>query len=137
MPAPNYKELDSRRDRARLKELETEGKTRPLTDAEEHERKHLHARLAAYALTPESAECAQMNLLKATRADLLTPEEKEELTRLEARYPDVPLDRTRIEQTMLLARESVRQLMLHRPREAEAMRRTRDNGFRDQEQHGP
>ena len=38
-----------------------------------------------------------MNLLKALRADLLTPEEKEELKRLEARYPDVPLDLTRIE----------------------------------------
>ena len=49
---PNYKELDSRRDRARLKELETEGKTRPLTAAEEHEQKHLRERLAAYALTP-------------------------------------------------------------------------------------
>ena len=34
---PSYKELDSRQDRARLKELETEGKTRPLTAAEEHE----------------------------------------------------------------------------------------------------
>ena len=101
----------SRQDRARLKELETEGKTRPLTAAEEHEQKHLHARLAAYALTPESAECAEMNLLKATRADLLTPEEKQELKRLEARYPDVPLDLTRIERVVLLARESVRQLL--------------------------
>ena len=108
---PNYKELDSREDRARLKELETEGKTRPLTAAEEHEQKHLHARLAAYALTPESADCAGMNLLKATRADLLTPEEKEELKKLEARYPDVPLDLTRIEPHVLLIRESVRQLL--------------------------
>ena len=118
---PNYKELDSRQDGARLKELETEGKTRPLTAAEEHEQKHLHGRLAAYALTPESAECAEMNLLKATRADLLTPEEKEELKRLEARYPDVPLDLTRIERVVLLARESVRQLL--RAREADLIRR--------------
>jgi hypothetical protein len=108
---PNYRELDSRQDRARLKELETDGKTRPLTAAEEHEQKHLPARLAAYALTPESADCARMNLLKATRADLLTPEEKEELKRLEARYPEVPLDLTRIERHLLLARESVRQLL--------------------------
>ena len=108
---PNYKELDSRQDRARLKELETEGKKRPLTAAEEHEQKHLHGRLAAYALTPESADCARMNFLKALRADLLTPEEKEELKTLEARYPDVPLDRTRIEDAVLLAQEAVRQLL--------------------------
>jgi hypothetical protein len=69
---PNYKELDSRQDRARVKELETEGKKRPLTAAEEHEQKHLHGRLAAYARTPESADCARMNFLKALRADLLT-----------------------------------------------------------------
>ena len=36
---PNYKELDCRQDRARLKELETEGKKRALTAAEEHEQK--------------------------------------------------------------------------------------------------
>ena len=108
---PNYKELDSREDRARLKELETEGKKRPLTAAEEHEQKYLHGRLAAYALTPELADCARMNFLKALRADLLTPEEKEELKKLEARYPDVPLDRTRIEPHVLLIRESVRQLL--------------------------
>ena len=52
-----------------------------------------------------------MNFLKALRADLLTPEEKEELKTLEARYPDVPLDRTRIEDPVFLARESVRQLL--------------------------
>ena len=46
-----------------------------------------------------------MNFLKALRADLLTPEEKEQLKRLEARYPEVPLDRTRIKQTALLATE--------------------------------
>ena len=132
---PNYKELDSRQDRARLKELETESKARPLTAAEEHERKHLHARLAAYALTPESADCARMNLLKATRADLRTPKEKEELTRLEARYPDVPLDLMLIERHVLLARESVAQCL--RAREADLMRRPADNRFRDQEQRGP
>jgi hypothetical protein len=36
---PNYKELDCRQDRARLKELETEGEKRALTAAEEHEQK--------------------------------------------------------------------------------------------------
>jgi hypothetical protein len=132
---PNYKELDSRRDRSRLKELETEGKTRPLTAAEGHEQKHLHARLAAYALTPESAECAEMNLLKATRADLRTPKEQEELKRLEARYPEVPLDLTLIERHVLLARESLAQCL--RAREADLIRRSADNGFRDQEQRGP
>jgi hypothetical protein len=132
---PSYKELDSRQDRARLKELETEGKTPPLTAAEEREQKHLHARLAAYALTPESADCARMNLLKATRADLRTPKEKEELTRLEARYPDVNLDLTLIERHVLLAREAVGQLL--RAREADLIRRPADNRFRDQEQRGP
>jgi uncharacterized protein YnzC (UPF0291/DUF896 family) len=131
---PNYKELDSRQDRARLKELETEGKKRPLTAAEEHEQKHLHGRLAAYALTPESADCARMNFLKALRADLLTPEEKEELKTLEARYPDVPLDRTRIENPILLAKQAVRQLL--RAREADP-RPPAGNRFRDQEQRGP
>jgi hypothetical protein len=129
---PNYKELDSRQDRARLKELETEGKKRPLTAAEEHEQKHLHARLAAYALTPGSADCARMNLLKATRADLRTPKEKEELTRLEARYPDVPLDRTR---DAPLASEAVRLAL--RARQADLIRRPVHNRFRDTEQHGP
>ena len=105
---PHYKELDSRQDGARLKELETEGKTRPLTAAEELEQKHLHARLDAYSRTSESADCERMNLLKAFRADLLTPEEKEELKTLEARYPDVPLDRTR---DAPLAKEAVRMLL--------------------------
>jgi hypothetical protein len=129
---PNYKELDSRQDRARLKELETEGKKRPLTAAEEHEQKHLHGRLAAYALTPESADCARMDRLKALRADLLTPEEKEELKRLEARYPDVPLDRTR---DAPLASEAVRLAL--RARQADLIRRPADNRFRDPEQRGP
>src|SRR5580692_5853869 len=57
------------------------------------------------ARRPESADCARMDRLKALRADLLTPEEKEELKRLEARYPDVPLDRTR---DAPLASEAVR-----------------------------
>ena len=129
---PNYKELDSRQDRARLKELETEGKKRPLTAAEEHEQKHLHGRLAAYALTPESADCARMDRLRALRADLLTPEEKEELKRLEARYPDVPLDRTR---DAPLASEAVRLAL--RARQADLIRRPADNRFRDPEQRGP
>ena len=84
---PNYKELDSRQDRARLKELETEGKKRPLAAAEEHEQKHLHGRLAAYALTPESADCARMNFLKALRADLLTPEEKDKVENIRGALP--------------------------------------------------
>ena len=62
---PNYKELDSRQDRARLKELETEGKTRLLTAAEEREQKHLHGRLAAYALTRESADVRTDEFLKS------------------------------------------------------------------------
>jgi hypothetical protein len=69
-----------------------------------------------------------MDRLKALRADLLTPEEKEELKRLEARYPDVPLDRTRIEDHVLMAAEAMRRLL--RAREA-------DPGLRDQEQRGP
>ena len=76
-----------------------------------------------------------MDRLKALRADLLTPEEKEELKRLEARYPDVPLDLTLIERHVLPARESVAQCL--RAREADLMRRPADNRFRDQEQRGP
>ena len=70
-----------------------------------------------------------MNLLKALRADLLTPEEKEELKRLEARYPEVPLDRTRIKQAVLLATEFSDNLCSIG--QVEAMRCAADNGFRD------
>ena len=76
-----------------------------------------------------------MDRLKALRADLLTPEEKEELKRLEARYPEVPLDRTLIEEHRLLATEAVYQLL--RAPEADPIRRPADNRFRDQEQRGP
>ena len=51
---PAYKELDSRKDRARLKELEAESKARPLTATEKIEQKHLQARLKIYSRTPES-----------------------------------------------------------------------------------
>jgi hypothetical protein len=73
-----------------------------------------------------------MDRLKALRADLLTPEEKEELKRLEARYPDVPLDRTR---DAPLASEAVRLAL--RARQADLIRRPADNRFRDPEQRGP
>jgi hypothetical protein len=104
---PTYKELDSRRDRARLKELEAAA-----TAAEQIEQRHLQARLDVYSRTPESADCDRMNFLKGVGADLCTPEEKEELERLEARYPEVPLDRTR---AVPLALEALRRI-----REAEA-----------------
>jgi hypothetical protein len=90
-----YKELDSRLDRARLTELEEEGKARPLTAAEEIEQRHLRARLACYAETPQGADCRRMNSLRALSADLRFPEEEEELKGLEARYPEVPFDPTR------------------------------------------
>jgi hypothetical protein len=89
-----YKELDSRLDRARLTELEEKGKTRPLTAAEEIEQRHLRARLACYAETPQGADCRRMNSLRALSADLRFPEEEEELKGLEARYPEVPFDPT-------------------------------------------
>jgi hypothetical protein len=54
---------------------------------------------------------------------------------LEARYPDVPLDRTRTEDHVLLATEAVRQLL--RAREADPIRRPAGNRLRDQEQRGP
>jgi hypothetical protein len=117
---PNYKELDSRQDRRRLKELEAESNIRPLTAAEQIEQRHLQARLDAYSRTPESADCERMNRLKALSADLRTPEEKEELQRLEARYPEVPLDTTLIERIQLLAAESLGQIKLHLRQEEEA-----------------
>src|SRR5437899_2643642 len=52
---PNYKELDSRQDRARLKELAGESKIRSLTAAEEVERKYLESRLQVYSQTKEAA----------------------------------------------------------------------------------
>ena len=107
---PNYRELDSRQDRGRLKELEAESNIRPLMAAEEIEQRHLQARLDAYSRTPESADCERMNLLKALNADLRTPEQREELARLEARYPEVPLDLTLIERPRLLAAEAVARL---------------------------
>ena len=117
---PNYKELDSRQDRRRLKELEGESNIRPLAAAEQIEQRHLQARLDAYSRTPKSADCERMNRLKALSADLRTPEEKEELQRLEARYPEVPLDTTLIERGVLLAAESLGRIKLHLRQEAEA-----------------
>ena len=64
-----------------------------------------------------------MNFLKALSADLRTPEQKEELARLEARYPEVPLDLTCIERHVLLAAEFTGRIKLHRIREAEAEER--------------
>jgi hypothetical protein len=81
-----YKELDSK--------LEEKRKTRPLTAAEEIEQRHLRARLACYAKTPQGADCRRMNSLRALSADLRFPEEEEELKGLEARYPEVPFDPT-------------------------------------------
>jgi hypothetical protein len=40
---PTYKELDSRKDRARLKELKAESEGRPLTAGEKIEQRHLQA----------------------------------------------------------------------------------------------
>jgi hypothetical protein len=120
---PNYKELDSRQDRRRLKELEAEINIRPLTAAQEIEQRHLQARLDAYSRTPESADCETMNLLKALSADLRTPEEKEELQRLEACYPEVPLDTTLIERGVLLAAEANRRVRQHWRQELEAEKR--------------
>jgi hypothetical protein len=112
---PTYRELDSRKDRARLKELNAESEGRPLTAAEQIEQKHLQARLAAYSRTPESADCDRMNFLKGLGADLCTPEEKEELERLEARYPEVPLDRTR---AVPRATETLRRMLSGRKAES-------------------
>jgi hypothetical protein len=42
-----YKELDSRKDRARLNELKAESEGRPLTAAESFQQRHLQARLGA------------------------------------------------------------------------------------------
>jgi hypothetical protein len=112
---PNYRKLDSRQDRGRLKELEAESNIRPLMAAEEIEQRHLQARLDAYSRTPESADCERMNRLKALNADLRTPEQREELARLEARYPEVPLDLTLIERPRLLAAEAIARLRQHHP----------------------
>jgi hypothetical protein len=120
---PNYRELDSRQDRGRLKELEAESNIRPLMAAEEIEQRHLQARLDAYSRTPESADCERMNRLKALNADLRTPEQREELARLEARYPEVPLDLTLIERPRLLAAEAIARLRQLQRQEAEAEKR--------------
>lgn len=114
---PNYKELDSRQDRARLKELDAESETRPLTTAEEVERKHLQGRLHVYSQTKEAADCRQMNLLKAVGSQSLTPKDKLELEKLEALYPGVPLDPTLIEDHVLLAKQAINKARLHSGRE--------------------
>jgi hypothetical protein len=104
---PSYKELDSRKDRARLKQLKAESEGRPLTAVEQIEQRHLQARLEVYSRTPESADCKKMNGLKAISPDLLSLEEKKDLESLEARYPGVPLD-----QTLIPAVESMRRIVL-------------------------
>jgi hypothetical protein len=53
---PTYKELDSGKDRARLKDLKAESERRPLTAAERYEQRHLQARLEVYSPTRESAD---------------------------------------------------------------------------------
>ena len=108
---PAYKELDSRKDRARLKELEAASKARPLTAAEKIEQKHLQARLEIYSRTPELADCDRMNFLKDLGPENRTLDEKEELERLGARYPEVPFDPTR---ARVLAAEFVRRIIIRR-----------------------
>jgi hypothetical protein len=93
----SYRELDSRQDRARLKEIEAESTRRPLTTAEQKEQGHLQARREVYSWTPEAADCNKMNLLKDLGANLRTPEEERELERLKTRYGDIPLDSTLVE----------------------------------------
>jgi hypothetical protein len=48
---PTYKELDSRKDRARLKELKAESEGRRLTAGEKIEQRHLQARVDVYLRT--------------------------------------------------------------------------------------
>jgi hypothetical protein len=92
----SYKELDSRLDRARLKEIEAESTRRPLVAAEQFEQRYLEARFEVYSWTPEAADCRKMNLIKAL-ADLRTAEDERELEGLKTRYGDIPLDSTLIE----------------------------------------
>ena len=125
----NYNELDSRQDHARLRELEAESKTRPLTAAEETEQKHLQARRALYAQTRQAADCYRMDFFKAVRADLLFPEEKEELQRLEARYPEVPCDPTRFERWQILSFEAFRPIERRVRERAQKERRDACKGF--------
>jgi hypothetical protein len=121
---PTYKELDSRRDHARLRELEAESKARPFTAAEKIEQQHLQARHDAYSRTSEGVDCKRMNFLKAFKPHLLMPEEQEELARLEARYPEVPLDLTRVDRGLLLRREAFAELALARRSYKEAEKRS-------------
>src|SRR5262249_6409000 len=107
-----YKELDSRLDRARLTELEEKGKTRPLTAAEEIEQRHLRARLACYAETPQAADCGRMNSLRALSADLRFPEEQEELKGRGARSHELPSDPTRDQLFTIPGKENISRVLL-------------------------
>jgi hypothetical protein len=109
-----YRELDSRQDRARLKELEGDSKIRSVTAAEEIERKYLESRLEVYSLTKEADDCRRMNLLMAMGGEFLTPEDKLELEKLEALYPGVPLDPSQIDNGAVLRKRAIHQLLLHR-----------------------
>ena len=94
---PSFKELDSRQDRTRLKQIEAESTRRPLTAAEQIEQRHLEARLEVYWWTSEEAEHKKMNRLKAKSGRWCTPrtpEEERELERLNTRYGDIPVDST-------------------------------------------
>jgi hypothetical protein len=68
---PTYKELDSRKDRARLNELKAESEGRPLTAAESFEQRHLQARLEVYSPTPESAYQRRAEEVEARRPEVL------------------------------------------------------------------
>jgi hypothetical protein len=113
---PTYRELDSRQDRARLKELEGDSKIRSITPAEEIEQRYLESRLEVYSLTKEATDCRRMNVLRATGKEFLRLEEKLELEKLETLYPGVPLDPL-IDEGAVLARRAINQLLLHRERE--------------------
>jgi hypothetical protein len=110
----SYKELDSRQDRTRLKEIEAD--RRPLTAAEQIEQRHLQARLEVYSWTPEAAECKNMNRLKALDANSRPPEDERELERLKTRYGDIPVDSTLIEKPTYLPAEALRRIKPYQPR---------------------
>jgi hypothetical protein len=117
---PSYKALDSRQDRARLKEIEAESTRRPLTSAEQTEEQYLQARLEVYWWTSEEAERRKMNRLKwlsdCPLGDCRTPDEQREFERLKTRYGDTPF--TLIEEPFeqpSFATEALRRIKPYQP----------------------
>jgi hypothetical protein len=93
---PGYGESEAMKDSNRLHQLNCKRLSPPscgggeLNGADDEEEARLTARLAAYQHGPEGRDRARMFSLRFKRS--LSGDEKDELDRLKAKYPETPMD---------------------------------------------